>query len=220
MLTSVRAHIAHHTRFYASMLLGIALWTATNELHLVAPPLHMVVAGDGFFALYLISSSLFAWRVTPAELRLRARHEDEGIALIIVITLSAISLCVLSLIGLLAAPGAPGRVSLGAAVASVALGWLTLHMVAAFRYAHLYWSPSDADPDDHTQGLMFPGTAEPGMWDFIYYSFVIGMTAQVSDVQVASAEMRRTTLAHGVTSFFFNTVILALAVNIAAGLVH
>jgi uncharacterized membrane protein len=104
----------------------------------------------------------------------------------------------------------------------VLLGWLTLHTVAAFRYAHLYYTPvpSGTGASRDAGGLAFPSTSEPGPWDFLYYSLVIGMTSQVSDVQTLSAEMRRTTLVHGVTSFFFNTVILALAVNVAAGYAH
>ena len=65
-------------------------------------------------------------------------------------------------------------------------------------------------------GLDFPGTEEPDALDFLYYSLVVGMTAQVSDVQVRTSAMRRFTLAHGVVSFFFNTVLIALAVNVAA----
>ena len=60
---------------------------------------------------------------------------------------------------------------------------------------------------------MFPGCVEPGPWEFLYYSFVVGMTAQVSDVQVCDTRMRRATLGHGVISFFFNTVLIAMAVN-------
>jgi uncharacterized membrane protein len=100
----------------------------------------------------------------------------------------------------------------------VPLGWFTLHTVAAFRYAHLYYTKRGGggnEPGD-AGGLAFPETREPGTWDFLYYAFVVGMTAQVSDVQVLSTSMRRLTLAHSVTSFFFNTVLLALAVNIAA----
>lgn len=139
--------------------------------------------------------------------------------LIVLLTLCAVSLCLAAIFALLGAPGAPGPLPLGLAVASVLLGWLTLHTVAAFRYAHLYYSPSDGSQRD-AGGLAFPGTPEPGPWDFLYYSLVVGMTSQVSDVQTLSPEMRRTTLAHGVTSFFFNTVILALAVNVAAGYAH
>jgi uncharacterized membrane protein len=65
---------------------------------------------------------------------------------------------------------------------------------------------------------MFPGGAEPGPWDFLYYAFVVGMTAQVSDVQVFDTKMRRATLGHGVVSFFFNTVLIAMAVNAVVAL--
>ncbi|MBV9521722.1 MAG: DUF1345 domain-containing protein, partial [Alphaproteobacteria bacterium] len=67
-------------------------------------------------------------------------------------------------------------------------------------------------------GLAFPGEARPDYWDFLYFAFVVGMTCQVSDVQVTSRAMRRLTLIHGIVAFFFNTVILALTINIAAGL--
>jgi uncharacterized membrane protein len=87
----------------------------------------------------------------------------------------------------------------------------------ALHYAHLFYSAPTLHDGPATGGLQFPETQEPEPWDFLYYSFVIGMTAQVSDVQVCSVAMRRVTLAHGVVSFFFNTVILALAVNVAVG---
>ena len=99
------------------------------------------------------------------------------------------------------------------AVAGVPLGWLTLHTLAAFHYANLYYAPRPGGRE--AGGLDFPGTKEPGPWDFLYFAFVIGMTAQVSDVAVRTAQMRRAALAHGVASFFYNTVILALAVNAA-----
>jgi len=69
------------------------------------------------------------------------------------------------------------------------------------------------------QGLDFPGEMEPDYWDFLYFSFVIGMTSQVSDVNVTSRTMRRLSLMHGVLSFFFNTSILAMTINIVAGLI-
>ena len=195
------------------------MWTFSRAL---PPPLRSVVAGDVFFAFYLASSALRVIRDTPEELRRHARYEDEGVMVILLLTLAAISLCLVALFALLRLPGQPAPLALALSILSVLLGWGTLHTVAAFRYAHLYYSPDDAgerEPGD-AGGLEFPGEQEPDMWDFLYFSFVIGMTAQVSDVPVSNATIRRTTLAHGVTSFFFNTVILALAVNIAAGLVH
>jgi uncharacterized membrane protein len=137
--------------------------------------------------------------------------------LIIVLTLGAISVSLASVFTLVVRDGI-GALLLAFTIASVPLGWFTLHTVAAFRYAHLYYTKREGggnEPGD-AAGLAFPETREPGTWDFLYYAFVVGMTAQVSDVQVLSTSMRRLTLAHGVTSFFFNTVLLALAVNIAA----
>ena len=118
-------------------------------------------------------------------------------------------------------PALSDPLQLALALCGVLSGWLTLHTIAAFRYAHLYYArASHGGGQADAGGLAFPGTSEPATWDFLYYSFVVGMTAQVSDVDVQSSRMRRLTLAHGIASFFFNTVLLALAVNVAAGNVH
>jgi len=180
----------------------------------------LVIAGDGFFAFYLVSMATFAPRGTPAFLRRRSSYADEGIHLIALITLAAISLSIGAIFHVLnAGPVPPGRLELVVAMASVPLGWLTLHTVAGFHYAHLYYYAS-AEEDGGARrdmgGLAFPGDEEPTLWDFLYYSFVVGMTSQVSDVQVVGSAMRWITLVHGVTSFFVNTVLVALAVNAAA----
>jgi uncharacterized membrane protein len=92
----------------------------------------------------------------------------------------------------------------------------------AVQYAHVYYAQIARDNDAHRDagGLIFPGAIDPVAADFLYHSFVIAMTAQVSDVQVCRSSMRRVVLWHGVASFFFNAVILALAVNVASGLTH
>ena len=74
--------------------------------------------------------------------------------------------------------------------------------------------------DKHAGGLLFPGKEEPDYWDFLYYSLVVAMTAQVSDVQITSKAIRRLTTVHGVASFFFNVTVLALTVNIVASLMQ
>jgi len=98
--------------------------------------------------------------------------------------------------------------------AALALSWLLIHTLYAFHYAHRYYQSKS-----HTRGLDFPGTQDPDYFDFLYYALVLGMTSQVSDVQACSREMRRITLVHGVLSFAFNVVVLALSINVAAGLV-
>jgi uncharacterized membrane protein len=98
------------------------------------------------------------------------------------------------------------------------LGWFVLHTVMAFHYADIYYFDDPETHDDDSHDLEFPGSALPGPWDFLYFSFVVGMTAQVSDVQVKTSVMRRAVLFHGVASFFFNTVFIAMAVNAAVAL--
>ena len=97
------------------------------------------------------------------------------------------------------------------------LGWAVLHTVMAFHYADIHYF-DDPDVQGDEKDLSFPGDGDPGPWDFLYYSFVVGMTAQVSDVQVTTTEMRKATLFHGVVSFFFNTVFIAMAVNAVVSL--
>ena len=106
----------------------------------------------------------------------------------------------------------PGPVAQGLAFGSVPLGWATLHSLLAFHYAHLFYRPVAADTKG---GLRFPGTKTPGPWDFLYFSFGVGTTAQVSDVIATSMAMRKMITGHAVASFFYNTVILAFAVNAA-----
>ena len=113
----------------------------------------------------------------------------------------------------------PDALRLALSIASAPLAWSVLHIIAAFHYAHRYYADSDPGPAwVDAGGLTFPNTPEPGPSDFVYYSFVIGMTAQVSDVQVTSASMRRVTVLHGIVSFFLNTVLIALTVNVAVAL--
>ena len=141
----------------------------------------------------------------------KAAAEDEGLPLILLVTATAIALSLAAIFLLLGQAGAAETPAGALAVAGVPLGWLTLHTLAAFHYANMYYAPKPGGGD--AGGLDFPGTAEPGPWDFLYFAFVIGMTAQVSDVAVRTTPLRRATLAHGITSFFYNTVILALVVN-------
>ena len=98
------------------------------------------------------------------------------------------------------------------------LGWFVLHTVMAFHYADLHYFDDPGTPTMTNGDLDFPGKGDPGPWDFLYFSFVVGMTCQVSDVQVKTTVMRRAVLGHGVVSFFFNTVFIAMAVNAAVAM--
>ncbi|RYY75829.1 MAG: DUF1345 domain-containing protein [Comamonadaceae bacterium] len=105
------------------------------------------------------------------------------------------------------------------ALAMVALAgsWLMIHTIYAFHYAHRYYQQQAMQRAEDDHGLDFPGTAPPHYFDFLYYSLVVGMTSQVSDVQIVSPVMRRITLVHSVLSFGFNMLVLALSINVVAG---
>jgi uncharacterized membrane protein len=102
---------------------------------------------------------------------------------------------------------------------TVIFSWSLVHTVYGLRYAHAFYGDSDEPgANRHAGGLVFPGDRSPDYFDFAYFSFVVGMTCQVSDVQITSRHMRRITLVHSVLSFGFNTMILALLINTVSGL--
>jgi uncharacterized membrane protein len=107
-----------------------------------------------------------------------------------------------------------GRLALS--VAALLLSWLLIHTLFAFHYARLYYSQPRGH-EQHHRGLKFPDDDEPDYLDFLYYSFVVGMTSQVSDVAVLSRPMRRLTLIHGILSFVYNVAVLAMSINIIGG---
>jgi uncharacterized membrane protein len=106
------------------------------------------------------------------------------------------------------------------AMAAVIVSWWLVHTIFAIRYAHLYYETvTDDNKNKVVGGLQFPEEKEPDYLDFVYFSFVIGMTFQVSDVEISSRNIRRLAWLHGLISFAFNTAIVALSINVISGLV-
>jgi len=173
-------------------------------------------------ALFLGITAFIIVGASPERVRQRARLVDprRWVILAIIVAAAAVSLVAL---GFTLQPEADETAAaLGArlilAGLTVVASWTVTHTLFALHYAHHYYGDGPAPgADDDRGGLDFPGGEQPDYWDFLYFSFVVGMTCQVSDVQVTSRPMRRMTLVHGVLSFFFNTVILALSVNLLAG---
>jgi uncharacterized membrane protein len=152
-------------------------------------------------------------------LRQRASLSDTHLWIILGVAVVAAAASFAPLAFVLQKPqGAPtvsliGRASVAAG--TLVLSWTLVHAMFAIRYAHYFYGDPEQDGTPRG-GLAFPGKGHPDFWDFMYYAFVVGMTCQVSDVQVLTKPMRRLTLAHGVLAFFFNAGVLALAVNILA----
>ncbi|HLX26791.1 MAG TPA: DUF1345 domain-containing protein [Candidatus Cybelea sp.] len=164
------------------------------------------------------------WRTNADATKRRAAAEDPGRDAVFVLILIAVGFGFVAAFAILGR-GPIDRVAQHVALlyvlgfGTVVLGWLQIHTEFCLRYAHLYYRDSDRDKESD-RGLTFPGGEEPSYIDFAYFSFVVGMTFQVSDVQVTARIIRRAVLGHGLVSFAYNTAILALVVNIVSGLLH
>ena len=203
------AFFARHLRFASALLLG-GLTVLVARLAGFAAPL--LAGGDVFYLVFLILCAGMIARQRPGDLKKRGKTEDEGITIVMLIILATMAFFADAVFTALSRKHGIDVPALVLAGIGAPMGWFVLHTTMAFHYADIYYfdDPECADDDED---LQFPGRGEPGVWDFVYYSFVVGMTAQVSDVQVRTTVMRRATLLHGVVSFFFNTVFIAMAVN-------
>jgi uncharacterized membrane protein len=210
-----------HRGFYIAAVAGLLAGLAMIP---IAAGLAVVTGVNVFFAAYLVLVvTLAGGRLTPEFLRKHADEEDAPAPLILCVMLGAVAVSAGSLfLVLMGGPGTkPLPLILG--VASVVLGWLAIHTMWAMHYAFEYYQSAKAGSPkrkkgDPTGGLTFPGSDEPDGTSFLYFSYVIGMTAQTSDTEVCSNAMRRIVTVHGIFSFFFNTVLVAAAVNIVVSL--
>jgi uncharacterized membrane protein len=159
----------------------------------------------------------------PKDIRKIASLEDSSRFLIFLFVLAASLVSLVAIFLLLkSAKGAADHTVTGyifLAMAAVIISWWMVHTVFTMRYAHLFYSPTD-NSKLPVGGLEFPGdNKDPDYMDFVYFSFVVGMTFQVSDVEISSKQIRRLAWAHGLISFAFNTAIVALSINVISGLV-
>jgi uncharacterized membrane protein len=197
-------------RTFMSVLIGIIVFfLLPGSLRLVT---RLLIAWDIFIAVYLLLVYIMMFRCGLAHIRRNAILQDDGRFLILLVTaLGAFA----SIAAIVFELGASHRsaMDLTLATLTIALSWATVHTTFALHYAHDYYR--GAKPG----GLQFPSGDQhehADYWDFVYFSFVIGMTAQVSDVGITDKTIRRTATLHGIISFVFNTALVALMVNIAA----
>jgi uncharacterized membrane protein len=161
------------------------------------------------------------------EVKMMARKQDSSLTIIFffVLVASVVSLfaIVLLLRGLPDAKQSDYKSHIIFSIVAVVLSWVLIHTIFTFRYAHLFYTCKIEEKKikkERQGGLIFPNDDPPDYFDFAYFSFVIGMTFQVSDVQITSRYIRRLALLHGMLSFVYNTVILALSINIISGLIE
>ncbi len=200
------------------MVAGVLALAALPFVAIYEPDVTIELPAILFFAVYLALAFLRLRRLTPTYLKQRADVADAPAFVILGVTVLAIIAAIGSLFLALNREQQAGAPELALAVAAVVLGWLTIHTMAAMHYAHVYWRASRAHENGRRGGLDFPGTPDPCGHDFLYFSLVIGMTAQTSDVVITSTAMRKLNLLHATVSYFFNTVLVAAAVNAAVSL--
>ncbi|MBV9673444.1 MAG: DUF1345 domain-containing protein [Verrucomicrobia bacterium] len=210
-----------HKRFFLALLVaGLVFAMLQGRMQI---PAQALLSWNGF----AFSSLALAWIqmiFSDARAAVRtAKLQDVGrTVLFLVVILGTVASLVAVIILLSTAKGLHrGALSEHIIVAclTVLTSWVFMHTIFALHYAHLYYRECDDDPESgNGTGLIFPEDDLPDYLDFAYFSFVIGMTFQVSDVQITASRIRRMALIHGLLSFGFNTVILALAINIASGL--
>jgi uncharacterized membrane protein len=214
-------------RFLRDMMAGsrLLLSTLLGGFAFVIVPQSMnesirgAVGWDAGALLFLALTVIAVGDNSPERLRRRAGQQDTKFWIILAVIVVAAAASLASLAFVLQKQtdpsGAPLPIRIIVAALTLVISWIFVHTAFAIRYAHFFYG--DPEPKGHRRGgLAFPGIEHPDFWDFIYFSFVVGMTCQVSDVQVTTRVMRRLTLAHGVLSFFFNAGVLAVAVNILA----
>jgi uncharacterized membrane protein len=165
--------------------------------------------------LYLALAFQMMARAGVHHIRRNAARQDEGQITMLVLTVASAVASVGAIFAELSstagATGGRQPMHLVVAIVTIVLSWAFIHTIFALHYAHEFYDETDG------RGMAFPGgDEEPDYWDFVYFSFVIGMTSQVSDVGITSKQIRRTAAAHGVVSFLFNVALLALTVNVAA----
>ena len=213
--------IGPNQRILLAVLIGaLVTWPLWAALPFPYPLAIGWIVGVTFF---LASTGVVLSNATPDHMRARARKQDPLRPLLFSVVIAAAAVSFVAL-GFMLGKDASGHVAISVRILvaglAVLASWLLTHTTFALHYAHLYYGDNPLLKGDQDRGgLKFPEERVPDFWDFLYYAFVVGMTCQVSDVQVTSRHMRRLTLGHGVLSFLFNAVILALAVNFIAGAV-
>jgi uncharacterized membrane protein len=202
-------------RLFISVLVGLAVFGLACLAFDWRIATKLLVGWDAGVILYLIFAASLAARSDVHRIRRRAAVQDEGqIVILVCIVVSALASLGAIFAELGQTPGnprLPGQLIL--ATGTILLSWAFIHSMFGLHYAHEYYG----DGRDHRiGGMSFPEDTEPDYWDFAYFSFTIGMCAQVSDVTISSKSIRRTALVHSILSFIFNAALLALTVNIAA----
>ena len=180
-----------------------------------------LIMWDSGIVLYLVLAASMMWDGNTKTIKQRAASQDQGGLTLLALTVFGGIASLAAIMHALATAKALAGHGEGSAIAlagaTVVLSWIFMQTIFALHYAHEYYNTDNADGSG--EGLEFPAQFhDPDYWDFVYFSFVIGTAAATADINLTSRRMRRIVTLHCMVVFFFNTSILALAINIGAGL--
>lgn len=181
----------------------------------------IMIAWAVFELAYIITSWIVFFTKDPGQIREEAQKEDGSRTYVLILILITSFFSVFTVLLLMLSQDTkqtPHIIYIPVAVSGMLLSWIMVHTIFGFHYAHLYYGNDINDSSTHAGGLEFPEEKKPDYIDFAYFSFVIGMTFQVSDVDITSRIIRRMVLLHGLLSFGLNTFVVALTINLIAGL--
>lgn len=215
---------AHHKLYISFALSLICFFFVRGRM---SAPNEFMVIWLSYAISSLTLSALTIFNIHPADMHHDAHAQDSNKTLVFIFAVFAALASLLAILLLLRNGSSENssKISLHIllSLTCVITSWLLVHTIFTFRYAHFYYCDVEDGSDSKSfkpGGLDFPQEKKPDYLDFAYFSFVIGMTFQVSDVQVSSRRIRRLALMHGLLAFTFNTVIVALSINIVAGLIQ
>jgi uncharacterized membrane protein len=192
---------------FASVVVGITAFFALQQWMPTARA--MLVAFNTATLLYLALITHLMLQATTHTMRQRAKVQDEGKWTVLLVSLGVAAMVLGALSGELHAAKDKSVWDIALASSTIFLAWLFVAIMFAQQYAHSFYM--------HTGQLEFPGTPEPNYGDFCYFAIVLSMCCQTSDVVVTASGMRRLVMLHSVVSFFFNVIIIAITVNVVAG---
>ena len=228
--TSLLPHTMHPRSIWRSIMLRPRLYyaMAASLLAFALLPFGLggtvrgALAWNAGAAVYLAFAFRLMRQCNGDVIRIRAARQDDGRFVVLLIILVATGASLFSIVDVLALAKAARGLEKAAYVAlagcTILTSWCVTQIAFTFHYAHDYYHP-EARIADAKQGLIFPDDEHPDYWDFFYFATSIGATSQTSDVAIRSKSLRRLVTFHAVLSFFFNTTVLALTINLAAGLI-
>lgn len=203
-----------------SLLIALGSYTLLSLIDMKTGN-RLILSWDFFCIAMLIFNWILFFTTGPQDLCVVVEKQDDGVKVIFAIVTIAVCFSVFGAIVLMLENGDSSRNKVLHTIISLSpilLSWLLLHTMFTIRYAHLYHDHGTLGTGSKIGGIDFPTDEEPDYLDFAYFSFVIGMTFQVSDITISSRRIRRFALMHSLISFAFNTIIVALTINTIAGL--